>query len=51
MATPCTGAYGASMASNYNRMPRPAVVFVRDGEARVVVRRETLDDLLRSDAG
>jgi diaminopimelate decarboxylase len=37
------------MASNYNKVPRPAVVFVRDGEARVVVRRETLDDLLRLD--
>ena len=37
------------MGSNYNKVPRPAVVFVRDGEARVVVRRETLDDLLRFD--
>ena len=46
LATPVTGAYGHSMASNYNRVPRPPVVFVRDGEARVVVRRETLDDLL-----
>ena len=51
VATPCTGAYGASMASNYNRMPRPAVVLVRDGDARVVVRRESLDDLLRCDVG
>ena len=41
LATPVTGAYGYSMASNYNRVPRPAVVFVRDGEARVVVRRES----------
>jgi diaminopimelate decarboxylase len=49
VATPVTGAYGHSMASNYNKVPRPAVVFVRDGEARVVVRRETLDDLLRLD--
>jgi diaminopimelate decarboxylase len=49
LATPATGAYGYSMASNYNKVPRPAVVFVRDGEARVVVRRETLDDLLRLD--
>jgi diaminopimelate decarboxylase len=47
LATPVTGAYGFSMASNYNRVGRPAVVFVRDGEARVVVRRETVDDLLR----
>ena len=50
VATPVTGAYGHSMASNYNKVPRPPVLFVRDGEARVVVRRETLDDLLRFDA-
>jgi diaminopimelate decarboxylase len=50
LATPVTGAYGHSMASNYNKVPRPPVLFVRDGEARVVVRRETLDDLLRLDA-
>ena len=49
LATPVTGAYGHSMASNYNKIPRPAVVFVHDGRARVVVRRETLDDLLRLD--
>ncbi len=49
LATPVTGAYGHSMASNYNKVPRPAVVFVADGRARVVVRRETLDDLLRLD--
>jgi diaminopimelate decarboxylase len=49
LATPVTGAYGHSMGSNYNKVPRPAVVFVRDGAARVVVRRETLDDLLRLD--
>ncbi len=49
LATPVTGAYGYSMASNYNKVPRPEVVFVRDGHARVVVRRETLDDLLRLD--
>jgi diaminopimelate decarboxylase len=47
VATPVTGAYGYSMASNYNRVPRPAVVFVRDGVAREVLRRETLDDLAR----
>ena len=47
LATPVTGAYGYSMASNYNRIGRPAVVFVSDGEARVVVRRETTEDLLR----
>jgi diaminopimelate decarboxylase len=49
LATPVTGAYGHSMASNYNKVPRPAVVFVSDGEARTVVRRETLDDLVRLD--
>ena len=51
LCTPATGAYAYSMASNYNAQPRPAVVFVRDGEARVVIRRETLDDLLRLDLG
>jgi diaminopimelate decarboxylase len=49
LATPVTGAYGHSMGSNYNKVPRPAVVFVADGEARLVVRRETHDDLLRND--
>lgn len=49
IATPVTGAYGHSMGSNYNKVPRPAVVFVRDGVARVVVRRETYDDLVRND--
>jgi diaminopimelate decarboxylase len=49
LCTPVTGAYGYSMASNYNRVPRPAVVFVADGRSRVVVRRETLDDLIRLD--
>ncbi|MDA8035572.1 MAG: diaminopimelate decarboxylase [Actinomycetota bacterium] len=47
LATPVTGAYGFAMASNYNRLPRPPVVFVAGGAARVVVRRETVDDLLR----
>jgi diaminopimelate decarboxylase len=49
LATPVTGAYGHSMASNYNKVPRPAVVFVADGEARTAVRRETFDDLVRLD--
>ncbi|MFM8956572.1 MAG: diaminopimelate decarboxylase [Actinomycetota bacterium] len=49
VATPVTGAYGHSMGSNYNKVTRPAVVFVRDGESRVVVRRETYDDLVRND--
>ena len=44
-----TGAYNYSMASNYNRYPRPPVVFVRDGKARVVVERETVEDLLAKD--
>ncbi|MGA2530068.1 MAG: diaminopimelate decarboxylase [Acidimicrobiales bacterium] len=46
VATPVTGAYGFSMASNYNRVLRPPVVFVSGGRARVVVRRETIADLL-----
>jgi diaminopimelate decarboxylase len=50
LATPVTGAYGYAMASNYNKVPRPAVVFVADGSARVVVRREAFDDLTRLDA-
>jgi diaminopimelate decarboxylase len=49
LATPVTGAYGYAMASNYNKVPRPAVVFVSDGTARVAVRRETFDDLTRLD--
>lgn len=49
LVTPVTGAYGHSLASNYNKVTRPAVVFVRDGQARLVVRRETLDDLTRLD--
>ncbi len=49
LATPVTGAYGHSMASTYNKVPRPPVVFVRDGSFRVVVRRETFDDLLALD--
>jgi diaminopimelate decarboxylase len=44
-----TGAYAYSMGSNYNLVPRPPVVFVRDGQARLVVRRETHDDLLARD--
>ncbi|HEY5274384.1 MAG TPA: diaminopimelate decarboxylase [Acidimicrobiales bacterium] len=47
LATPVTGAYGYAMASNYNRLPRPAVVFVSSGAARVVIRREQPEDLLR----
>ena len=46
---PATGAYGVSMASNYNGVTRPAVVFVGGGQARVVTRRETYDDLFARD--
>jgi diaminopimelate decarboxylase len=49
LVTPATGAYGHAMANNYNGKPRPPVIFCRDGEARMVVRRETLDDLLARD--
>lgn len=51
IATPVTGAYGRSMGSNYNLLPRPAVVFVSGGRARLVIRRETDEDLLATDVG
>jgi diaminopimelate decarboxylase len=51
LVTPVTGAYGHSMGSNYNKIPRPPVLFVADGQSRVVVRRETYDDLLATDVG
>jgi len=51
IATPVTGAYGHSMGSNYNKVFRPAVVFAADGDARLVVRRETIEDLLATDVG
>jgi len=51
LAVPGTGAYCRSLASNYNHVPRAAVVAVRDGEARLIVRRETEDDLLGLDVG
>src|SRR5665648_208851 len=51
LAVPATGAYGRSMASNYNHVPRPPVVAVRDGVARVIVRRETEQDLMALDVG
>jgi len=50
VATPVTGAYGYSMASTYNKVPRPPVIFVRGGKAAVVVRRETVEDLGALDA-
>lgn len=49
LATPATGAYGRSMASNYNHVPRPPVVAIKDGKARVIVRRENEADLLALD--
>ena len=49
IVTPVTGAYCYAMANQYNGVPRPPVVFVRDGDARVVVRRETYDDILARD--
>jgi diaminopimelate decarboxylase len=47
--TPATGAYGYAMANNYNGVPRPPVVFVNDGQARLAVRRETYEDLMSRD--
>jgi diaminopimelate decarboxylase len=49
LVTPVTGAYGHSMGSNYNKALRPPVVFASGGQARLVVRRETYDDLVRCD--
>ena len=49
LAVLCTGAYNYSMASNYNRICRPAVVIVKDGKARIGIRRETFEDLIRYD--
>lgn len=49
LAVLTTGAYNFSMASNYNRLPRPPVIFVKDGEARIAVKRETYEDLVRND--
>jgi diaminopimelate decarboxylase len=49
IAIPATGAYGRSMASNYNHVPRPPVIAVNDGKARVIIRRENEADLLALD--
>jgi diaminopimelate decarboxylase len=51
LVTPATGAYGHALANNYNGVPRPPVIFCRAGSARVVVRRETYEDLMRRDVG
>ena len=50
LVMPATGAYGHAMANNYNAIPRPPVIFCRGGDARVVIRRETYDDLARREA-
>jgi diaminopimelate decarboxylase len=50
LAVPASGAYTLAMASNYNALPRPAAVLVADGEARLIRRRETIDDLLALEA-
>ncbi len=49
LAVSSTGAYNYSMSSNYNRLPRPAVVLVNDGQADIIVKRETYEDLVRND--
>lgn len=49
LAVSCTGAYNYSMASNYNRIRKPAVVFVKDGQSNLVVRRESLADIISND--
>jgi diaminopimelate decarboxylase len=49
LAVSCTGAYGYAMSNNYNRIPRPAVVFVENGDAQLVIKRETYEDLIRCD--
>ena len=49
IAVLATGAYNYSMSSNYNRIPKPAVVMIKNGESRVVVKRETLSDIIRND--
>ena len=49
LAVLATGAYNYSMSSNYNRIPKPPVVMIRDGKSRVVVKRETFEDIVRND--
>ena len=49
LAVLVTGAYNYSMASNYNRIPRPPVILVKDGKARIAVKRETYEDIVRND--
>ncbi|MBE5757193.1 MAG: diaminopimelate decarboxylase [Clostridiales bacterium] len=49
LAVLCTGAYNYSMASNYNRIPRPPIVMVKDGKSRIVVKRESFDDIIKNE--
>ena len=49
LAVLATGAYNYSMASNYNRIPRPAAVMVKNGESRVIINRETFEDMVSKD--
>ena len=49
LAVPGTGAYSLAMASNYNSVPRPGAVLVEDGEARIIRRRESIDDLVAAE--
>ena len=49
IAVCATGAYNYSMSSNYNRIPKPPVVFINNGESRIVIKKETLDDIIRND--
>jgi diaminopimelate decarboxylase len=49
IAVLATGAYNYSMSSNYNRIPKPPVVMVKDGTSRIIVKRETFDDIVRND--
>jgi diaminopimelate decarboxylase len=49
IAVLCTGAYNYSMASNYNRIPRPPIVMVKDGKSRVVVKRESFEDIIKNE--
>lgn len=51
LAVMSTGAYGYSMANNYNKIPRPAVVMVKDGESRVICKRESYEDMIRNEVG
>ncbi len=49
LAVFCTGAYNYSMASNYNRVPRPAVVMIKDGKPRIIIKRESYEDMVKND--